>query len=94
MKYLVMYDICDDRRRYRVAKLLEAKGIRLQWSVFECTVRLQSELRHFVQCIKGEIDETTDQVRLYQVSDQRLGEDSLVILGQAIEDPMPDVWII
>ena len=68
-----MYDITDDRRRYRVAKLLEAKGVRLQWSVFECTVRLHSELKQFVQSLTKEIDETSDHVRLYQVSDQRLG---------------------
>ena len=89
-----MYDITDDRRRYRVAKLLEAKGVRLQWSVFECTVRLHSELKQFVQSLTKEIDETSDHVRLYQVSDQRLGEDSLFILVQPIEAPIPDVWII
>ena len=89
-----MYDITDDRRRYRVAKLLEAKGVRLQWSVFECTVRLHSELKQFVQSLTKEIDETSVHVRLDQVLDQRLGEDSLFILGQPIEEPMPDVWII
>ena len=89
-----MYDITDDRRRYLVAKLLEAKGVRLQWSVFDCTVRLHSELKQFVQSLTKEIDETSVHVRLDQVLDQRLGEDSLFILGQPIEEPMPDVWII
>lgn len=35
MRYLVCYDIPDDRRRARLAKHLEGYGDRLQYSVFE-----------------------------------------------------------
>jgi CRISPR-associated protein Cas2 len=34
--YLVAYDIRDDRRLRRVAKLLEGRGERLQYSLFRC----------------------------------------------------------
>jgi len=34
--YLVAYDICDDKRLRRVAKLLEGYGVRFQQSVFRC----------------------------------------------------------
>jgi CRISPR-associated protein Cas2 len=33
--HVFAYDISNNRRRYRVSKLLEAKGIRVQESVFE-----------------------------------------------------------
>jgi CRISPR-associated protein Cas2 len=36
MFYLVSYDIPDDRRRTRLAKLLKDYGGRVQYSVFEC----------------------------------------------------------
>lgn len=33
---VVAYDIPDDRRRLKVAKVLEGHGERLQYSLFEC----------------------------------------------------------
>jgi CRISPR-associated protein Cas2 len=36
IRYLVSYDICDPKRLRRVAKIMEAFGERLQYSVFEC----------------------------------------------------------
>lgn len=33
--FLVSYDVADDKRRSHLAKLLEAHGQRVQWSVFE-----------------------------------------------------------
>ena len=38
MFYLVCYDIVSDRRRNKVSKLLEAYGLRVQKSVFECVL--------------------------------------------------------
>jgi CRISPR-associated protein Cas2 len=36
--YLVCYDVADNRRRYRLDKLLSGYGIRAQRSVFECAI--------------------------------------------------------
>jgi len=48
---VVAYDISDDRRRERVAKILEAYGERVQYSVFECRLdRMQFlRLRHALE---------------------------------------------
>ncbi len=35
-RYVVAYDIPDDRRRTRVARVLEGHGERVQYSLFEC----------------------------------------------------------
>ena len=35
-RYIVAYDISDDKRRTRVSKRLESFGDRLQYSVFTC----------------------------------------------------------
>ena len=34
--FLVSYDIADDKRRAKIAKLLEGEGDRVQYSVFFC----------------------------------------------------------
>ena len=36
MHYTVAYDITDDKRRNKVAKILKDFGTRIQYSVFEC----------------------------------------------------------
>lgn len=48
---VVAYDIADDRRRERVAKILEGYGERVQYSVFECRLdRMQYlRLRHALE---------------------------------------------
>ena len=52
MLVLVTYDVTDDRRRRRVAKLLEGYGRRVQRSVFECNLtkaqfqKLRQRLEH------------------------------------------------
>jgi CRISPR-associated protein Cas2 len=55
MKYVLTYDIPEDPIRNRVADVLEGRGVRVQYSVFECILdpadldnliaRLQHELR-------------------------------------------------
>lgn len=48
---VVAYDIADDKRRDRVAKILEGFGERVQYSVFECRLdRMQYlRLRHALE---------------------------------------------
>lgn len=36
--YVISYDISEDKRRNKIAKLLEGYGRRVQYSVFECPV--------------------------------------------------------
>lgn len=55
MKYVIVYDVPEDRLRLQVAELLEGYGSRVQKSVFECDLeeggaeelmaRLERELR-------------------------------------------------
>ena len=59
-RYLVCYDIADPRRLRRVAKLMQAYGSRIQYSVFECPLddvtlaRLKLEAQ---ETINGEDDQ-------------------------------------
>ena len=38
MIYVITYDIDDDKKRYRISKVLEEFGVRVQESVFECNL--------------------------------------------------------
>jgi len=65
--YLVSYDIVDDKRRSKLAKVLQGYGNRVQYSVFECRLsksqakELELKARPFVKINKG------DSLRLYML---------------------------
>ncbi len=64
--YLISYDISDEKRLRKMAKLLEEYGYRVQKSVFVCflTEFMYETLR---QKIKLLIDLHQDRVRIYQL---------------------------
>ena len=40
---VIAYDIADDRRRYKIIKIIEKHGVRINYSVYECMLT-QSQL--------------------------------------------------
>jgi CRISPR-associated protein Cas2 len=67
MFYLVCYDIVSDRRRNKVSKLLEAYGLRVQKSVFECV--LDDKQQEFLQKrLLQLLNKREDQIRFYPLS--------------------------
>ncbi len=69
--YVVTYDIPCDKRRKKIADLLEGYGQRVQYSVFECAlsaVKFKELRKRLQQRIKVE----EDSVRMYPISQQML----------------------
>jgi CRISPR-associated protein Cas2 len=63
--WVIAYDSPSDKRRRKLAKLLEGYGERLQWSVFECRLQphqLQRLRQRLTRIATGE-----DSVRLWVV---------------------------
>jgi CRISPR-associated protein Cas2 len=58
--HLVCYDVRDPKRLRRVAKMLEAYGSRLQYSVFRC--RLDVEMLERLHWQLGQIMEDEDDL--------------------------------
>jgi CRISPR-associated protein Cas2 len=92
MKYVVTYDIADDRRREDVATVLSGYGPRVQLSVFECEFRTRREAGSVQVKLRGLIDLVEDQVRLYPL-DERAARRVAVIGARMIEERQ-DFWII
>lgn len=51
MRYLICYDITDDKKRRKVADILEAYGLRVQKSAFEVDVN-EKELDRLIECLQ------------------------------------------
>ena len=66
---LIIYDITDNRRRLKFAKLLEGYGKRVQKSAFEAMLtpssyeKLVSQIPSYIDYKKGE-----DNVRIYRIT--------------------------
>lgn len=91
MFYVISYDIADDRRRYRVAKILEDHGIRVQESVFDCELdnRQILELR---EALLAEMDPDFDSVRFYALCAHCRESIELIGPGRLLDNP--DIRII
>ena len=60
-RLLVAYDVVDDRRRTRLAKVLESYGDRIQYSVFLVDLTPAQEVRMRAK-VRSVIDERDDSV--------------------------------
>src|SRR5688572_33242493 len=54
-RLVVAYDVADDGRRERVARVLEDYGVRVQYSVFECVLG-RAQYRQFRRVLAERID--------------------------------------
>lgn len=64
MLIIVTYDIADDKRRYRVSKLLEGFGQRVLESVFECDLT-QSQFSRMERRLTPLMKDKADGARVY-----------------------------
>lgn len=80
--WVIAYDSPSNKRRRKLAKLLEGYGVRLQWSVFECRLR-PDQLRRLRQGLER-IVEPADSLRLWALP-PRAAEP--VQLGRQVELP-------
>lgn len=92
MRYVVTYDIADDRRREDVSTLLSGYGPRVQLSVFECDLHTRREGATLQAKLRELIDPVEDQVRLYPL-DERAARQVLVVGARVIEERQ-DFWIV
>jgi CRISPR-associated protein Cas2 len=91
LEYVVCYDLSDDRRRDRMARVLLDYGKRIQESVF--AMNLDEELydRMMVR-VRREVDESWDRVHVFCLC--KGCETRTVVIGQAELPRDPDFVIV
>lgn len=65
MLWLICYDVRDNRRRQKLAKRLEQKGQRVQFSVFECVLEEKVLLTLLEKRWLPLLDLREDSLRVY-----------------------------
>lgn len=71
MKYLITYDIEDDKKRKKISDELEAFGYRVNYSVFECELN-QSKLNKLKEKLEELVDKKYDSLRFYHICENCL----------------------
>lgn len=89
--YILTYDIQDDRRRAKIAKLLEAIGERVQYSVFEAHLTAQ-ELDKLLARAGKALDRAEDSLRVYLLC--QACKPKLRLIGRAKPSAEPGLKIV
>ncbi len=89
--YVIVYDIEKDRRRAKVAKLLEQVGERVQYSVFELWLT-QEELHSLTRRLEQHVVPDEDSVRIYYLCGSC--REKIRNLGKAVVAAPPGVRIV
>jgi CRISPR-associated protein Cas2 len=92
MRYVIAYDIADDRRREDVATTLSGYGPRVQLSVFECEVRTRLDQAALQAKLRELIDPVEDQVRMYPLDDRAVRQ--VAVIGARMIEERQDFWIV
>ncbi len=69
--YVVAYDIPCNKRRKKVADLLEGYGQRVQYSVFECALSAV-KYKELQKRLRSRVKLEEDKIRIYPISQQML----------------------
>ena len=69
MKYIISYDITNDRKRTKVSKKLEGYGVRMQYSLFECDLKA-NDLRKLKKQISSIINCRVDSVMYFPMCER------------------------
>lgn len=89
--YLLTYDISDDKRRLKIAKLMESVGERVQGSVFEAYLTSQ-ELEKLLKRVAKVLAVKEDSLRIYQLC--ATCREKVRTEGQGKITPPPGVMIV
>ena len=91
MEILAMYDIADPKRLRKIEKVMKYFGVRVQKSVFECSLKesLISEMKSRVAEL---MDTDQDAFRVYPLLAQ--SREKQVIIGKGEVPPFPPHFIV
>lgn len=89
--FLLSYDITCDKRRAKIAKLMESIGERVQGSVFEAWLTME-ELEKLVKKASKVLNEQEDSLRVYFLCDGCRSK--VKVYGQGRPTPPPQTMVI
>ncbi len=91
MFVLISYDIVDDKRRNKIAKILLDFGARVQYSVFECNLK-EEQMKTLKRRLRNKCNEDEDSIRIYILEKDSV--DKIEVIGKGVVTREKDVYIL
>lgn len=85
MFIVVSYDITSDKRRNKIANILKDYGTRVQYSVFECVLKIE-KYKEMVERILKIYNINEDTVRIYHICNSCKKKLKIYGIGEVTED--------
>jgi CRISPR-associated protein Cas2 len=89
-RYVIVHDICQDKRRNKVAAVLHGYGERVQYSVFECLLKAE-QFDTLWEKVAELVDESEDSIRAYRLCAACVAWTKT--LGEAKQLTVPEVYV-
>ena len=86
--YIITYDISDEKRLAKIAKVIEKQAFRVQKSVYIYPDSTIKELSSLLQYVVSLIHKDRDDVRVYKLSKGNIS------LGSAIDLDNSDIFLM
>ena len=87
---LVIYDIEDNKKRLKLAKLMKSFGFRVQKSAFETNLTEGKYAKLISKLALFAADNTNDSIRVYKIR----GDGAVTVFGKDDTEKVEDVIII
>ena len=87
MRFVVCYDVADDKKRTAVSRLLEGWGTRVQFSVFEIEGTV-SNMDALSVAVEELLDPSGDRFRVYRLCGECIKQRKT--FGKELEPPVAD----
>jgi CRISPR-associated protein Cas2 len=91
-RYVVAYDIPDDKRRTKMARTLEGHGERVQYSVFECQLT-EAQFERLWKALTKLMRAEEDSLRAYRLCGECARWVKTAGQARVVED-VPEVYIV
>ncbi len=85
MTYLISYDIEEDRTRTKLSKLLQGYGVRIQYSVFECSLTDARFQKLYGEILKLTTEKCAGSVRFYPLCKNCM--EKIMTIGKPLHEP-------
>ena len=85
--FLLCYDITNKKRLAKIAKLIEAEAMRIQYSVYFYEGVSKKELMYLVEKVEAILDEELDDFRVYTIKNKG------ICLGDAVDLSNPLIFV-
>jgi CRISPR-associated protein Cas2 len=83
--FVLSYDISDPKRLKKIAKIVERKALRIQYSIYVLFDTTKDDVTRLLDNILNIYDEKTDDIRVYKIKDRGIHLGSAVDLDNPFD---------